>query len=157
MQLMLPKVLLGVMAVGCLVPVQAQSVSVGVQWHSGDMHRFEARDFHRWRAGRWHQGHRHGQYGWWWVVQGNWYYYPQPVYPYPDPYRPPVIVEPVPTPPVIVQVPVPAQVPAPAVQPAPAQPQFWYYCDAAKGYYPHVASCPTGWRTVPAQPQGVSK
>lgn len=142
------------------VPAQAQSVSVGVQRHSGDMHRLESRDLHRWRGGRWHQGHHHGQYGWWWVVHGNWYYYPQPVYPFPDPYRPPVIVEQVVTQPVIVQVPVPAQTPmptpAPVVQPVPQQ-QFWYYCDAAKGYYPHVASCPSGWRTVPAQPQGVSK
>ena len=39
---------------------------------------------------------------------------------------------------------------------APAQPQpaaqLWYYCDSAKGYYPYVANCQSGWRTVPAQP-----
>ncbi len=140
--------------IACSTSAQAQSVSVGVRWH-GDIHAFEARDMHRWRSGRWHQGHHHGRYGWWWVVHGSWYFYPQPVYPYPDPYRPPVIVEHLPSAPVVVQVPVPVQPSAP-VQPAP-QVQFWYYCDAAQGYYPYVASCPSGWRTVPAQPQGVSK
>jgi len=42
--------------------------------------------------------------------------------------------------------------------PAPSAPppaQYWYYCDAAKGYYPYVPSCPAGWRMVPASPAGV--
>jgi hypothetical protein len=40
-------------------------------------------------------------------------------------------------------------IPPPAtVQPSPPQPQFWYYCDAAKGYYPYVPQCPSGWRAV---------
>ena len=42
------------------------------------------------------------------------------------------------------------------VAPRPAQ-QFWYYCDAARGYYPYVSSCPGGWKTVPATPPGVSE
>lgn len=146
----------------CLLGVSAlaQSVSVGVQWHSGDIRHFDARDRHHWNSGRWHRGHHDGRFGWWWIVGGAWYFYPQPVYPYPDPYRPPVIVEQVPTQPIIVQVPSP--VPAQPVAPVPApaqtvQQQFWYYCDAAQGYYPYVATCPSGWRTVPAQPQGVNK
>ncbi|MGB5079889.1 MAG: DUF6515 family protein [Burkholderiales bacterium] len=28
----------------------------------------------------------------------------------------------------------------------------WYYCDSAKAYYPYVAECKEGWRTVPAAP-----
>jgi hypothetical protein len=28
----------------------------------------------------------------------------------------------------------------------------WYYCDSSKTYYPYAASCPEGWRTVPATP-----
>lgn len=28
-------------------------------------------------------------------------------------------------------------------------PQFWYYCEAERGYYPYVAQCPQGWLEVP--------
>ncbi|WP_137896542.1 hypothetical protein [Ramlibacter sp. 2FC] len=31
-------------------------------------------------------------------------------------------------------------------------PAYWYHCAEPEGYYPHVAACPGGWRTVPAQP-----
>jgi hypothetical protein len=34
-------------------------------------------------------------------------------------------------------------------QPAPAT---WYYCESAKSYYPYVATCNEGWRSVPASP-----
>ena len=41
--------------------------------------------------------------------------------------------------------------PAPAPQAAPPQaPGMWYYCDAARAYYPYVSTCPAGWRAVPA-------
>jgi Family of unknown function (DUF6515) len=40
-------------------------------------------------------------------------------------------------------------VPGPATQP---QAGVWYYCESAKGYYPYVAECREGWRTVPATP-----
>lgn len=36
----------------------------------------------------------------------------------------------------------------PSTPPAPS----WYFCPAANGYYPYVASCPGGWQTVPATP-----
>jgi len=52
--------------------------------------------------------------------------------------------------------------PAPTAPPAPqgaapgAAPESsagnWYYCDSAKAYYPYVAECKEGWRTVPATP-----
>jgi hypothetical protein len=38
------------------------------------------------------------------------------------------------------------------VQPSPSQPQYWYYCDEAKSYYPYVAQCPGGWRAVSPTP-----
>ena len=44
----------------------------------------------------------------------------------------------------------PAQ-PAPAPQ-TPGPPQFWYYCDNPKGYYPQVPNCSSAWRQVAAQP-----
>ena len=100
-------------------------------WH-GDIHRFAGHDYDHWRGGHWYRGPHGGRSGWWWVVGGGWYFYPQPVYPYPDPYVPPMVA-----------------VPQPVVPAPPAS--FWYYCDAYRAYYPYVPSCPTGWRAVPAQ------
>ena len=120
-----------------------------------DGRHFEGREFHRdgggwrgdrhtvevWRGGNWVHERHDGRFGWWWVAAGMWYFYPSPVYPYPDPYTPPVVV-------------VNQQPAAPAPVTAQAQPplQYWYYCDSLKTYYPYVASCPETWRTVPAQP-----
>ena len=54
-------------------------------------------------------------------------------------------------------VPSPGNPPPPPSSAAPGQPVqaaagTWYYCDAAKGYYPYVARCPSGWRAVPTVP-----
>ena len=99
-----------------------------------------------WRGeGRW--GWHDGRWGWWWIGPAGvwtWYafnpywgpygypYYPYPYYygyPYPGPE---------------------SNLP---LSNMPAPPQYWYYCDAAKGYYPNVATCPGGWRPVPAVPE----
>lgn len=86
-----------------------------------------------WRGGFWNHGWYGGRFGWWWVVGGVWYFYAQPVYPYPDLYVPPdSVVQAVPT----------------GVPP----PQVWYYCEAARAYYPYVSTCPGGWRQVPSTP-----
>jgi len=98
--------------------------------HDRDIHHFRDHDFDAWRGGRWFHVDHEGRLGWWWVVGGQWYFYPAPVYPYPDPYVPPVMVQ--------------------AAPPA-APGATWYYCDAAGGYYPYVAQCPTPWRAVPAR------
>src|SRR5690348_7675736 len=66
------------------------------RWHDRDIRRFHDHDIERWRAGRWYHGRHDSRLGWWWVVGGVWYFYPQPVYPYPDPYRPPVVAGPPP-------------------------------------------------------------
>jgi hypothetical protein len=107
------------------------------RWH-GHIERFHEHDWDMWRGGVWRHEYHDGRWGWWWTVGPTWYYYPQPVYPYPNPYEPPVAV--------IVQ-------PKPATPaPPPPQPQNWYYCESARGYYPYVPSCPSGWRAVPATP-----
>lgn len=112
----------------------------GRRWH-GDIRVFQNRDLPRWRAGNWHHGVHQGHLGWWWVVGGLWYLYPQPVYPYPDAYTPPVVV---------------VQPPSPAMPGALApQTQNWYYCTSARSYYPYVPSCPEGWKAVPATPPDV--
>lgn len=110
-----------------------------------DIRHFEDRHRSVWIAGRWHHGTHDGRFGWWWVTAGAWYFYPVPIYPYPDPYIPPVVV---------VQPPATSEsLPPPAVQPQ-AQVQNWYYCESSKSYYPYVSSCPEGWKTVPATPPG---
>lgn len=91
-------------------------------------HRFNHRDHAHWRAGRWHHGDRAGRSGWWWIVGPAWYFYPAPVYPYPDPYVPPLVQAP---------------------RAAPAT-QYWYYCTHPPGYYPTVPECRVDWQRVPA-------
>lgn len=103
----------------------------------GEIGRFHEHDWSVWHGGRWEHGYHGDRLGWWWVAGGLWYFYPYPVYPYPDPYVPPVVV----TPPV-----------APAVEPPPPTPTHWYYCGSSRGYYPYVPSCPEGWQQVPANP-----
>ena len=100
-------------------------------WH-GDIRRFHGQDLEHWRRGYWHHGWHGGRAGWWWIVGGTWYFYPVPVYPYPNPYRPPAVVV------------------SPA--PSPVTPQYWYYCPNPPGYYPYVPQCLTGWQPVPAVP-----
>jgi hypothetical protein len=78
---------------------------------------------------------------------GPWYYPPPPYYSYP-PYYPVVIENPAPQIYIEQQ---PASVAAPA---AAAQDNYWYYCAAAKGYYPYVKKCPSGWQQVSPQPPG---
>lgn len=101
------------------------------RWH-GDMRHFHEHDYPHWREGSWYHGGHDGRFGWWWVAAGMWYFYPAPVYPYPDPYEPPVVVE-----------------QAPSESPPP---QYWYYCESSGNYYPYVSTCREGWKKVPAQP-----
>ena len=96
------------------------------EYWRGDINRFGEHDFDRWRGGRWIHGPHDGRAGWWWVVGPQWYFYPAPVYPYPDPYMPPVMAAPTPA-------------------------RSWYYCANPQGYYPYVAQCAVPWQPVPAQ------
>jgi hypothetical protein len=82
----------------------------------------------RWRGGRWWHGWHDGRGGWWWIVGPTWYWYPAPVYPYPDPYLPPAVA------------------PAPPGPPA----RLYYWCDNPQGYYPYVPQCYAPWRAVSA-------
>ena len=82
--------------------------------------------------GHWVHGWHDGRFGWWWAGPDYWYWYPAPVY-YDYPPSPDYV--------------------APA---GPAPQPTWYYCDSAKGYYPYVRSCASGWRAVPASPSNQS-
>jgi hypothetical protein len=86
-----------------------------------------------------------------------WYFYAQPIYPYPDPYTPPVyVIQQTADPTIVVQT-APAMPPPPGATAAaaPQQPQYWYYCEESRSYYPYVTSCPGDWKPVPATPAGV--
>ncbi len=142
-------VLVGVCLCAGVSPVMARDHG----WH-GDIRHFERHDARHWHSGAWRHGHHGNRLGWWWVVGGLSYAYARPVYPYPDPYRPSVVVIEQPAPPVVYQAPPPAPSMPPVAAPAPVQ--YWYYCEGAKGYYPYVPACPTGWSKVPATPPGAT-
>ena len=101
-------------------------------FHGRDFNRFSPGELHVWRGGAWRHEWHDGRFAWWWVVDGGWYWYPEPIWPYPS-YVPPAIV---------VQPPPPVVAGVPPVQ-------FWYYCDNPRGYYPNVATCSVPWRSVP--------
>src|ERR1700722_14614698 len=96
-------------------------------WHGGEIEHFHEQDLGRWRGGNWVHGEHDGRFGWWWNVGPSWYSYAAPVYPYPDPYLPPV-----------------------AAAPPPSGGQYWYYCRSPAGYYPYVPQCAGPWEPVPA-------
>ncbi len=98
---------------------------------------------------RGHSGVRFGvvigsPWGWPYYQPGP-YYYPERYYsegPYYRPYYPPQVV---------VQ-PAPVYVERTDLSVAPPAQNYWYYCAAAKGYYPYVRECPGGWQPVAPQP-----
>ncbi len=104
-------------------------------FHGRDYHHLDHREVVVWHGGRWVHDWHDGRYGWWWFAGGGWYFYPEPIYPYPT-YIPPAVV---------VQQPPPSPAGLPPAQ-------FWYYCDSPQGYYPYVASCNIAWRQVAATP-----
>ena len=98
---------------------------------------FRGRDFARltpqqrtaWQGGRWLHDWHDGRLGWWWVTSGIWYFYPEPIYPYPL-----YISE--------------YLIPPPPVLSA----RYWYYCDDPPGYYPDVQACYDPWQMIPVTP-----
>ena len=87
-------------------------------------HHFDAHDHEHWHGGHWFQANHFGRDGWWWIVGDDWYWYPAPIYPYPDPY-----------------------VPGGMSQDAYAAPVS-YYCPNPDGYYPYVPQCAAEWIPV---------
>lgn len=106
-------------------------------YHGREFEHFTPAEREHWSGGHWEHGWHDGRFAWWWALDGFWYIYPEPFYPYPI-YVPPATV---------IEVP-----PAAPVGPPPAQ--VWFYCDNPKGYYPYIPSCNGPWREVPATPPG---
>jgi hypothetical protein len=123
-------------------------------FHGRDVRHFNEHDRAAWQGGSWHHEYHNGRYGYWWFAGGSWYFYDQPVYPYPvvvseDVYVDPGYEDPGPQQPVYVQDSGPPPPPPQQVAPPPG---YWYYCDNPPGYYPYIANCGTPFRLVPAQP-----
>jgi len=112
--------------------LQAARTPVGPHagyFHGRDFARLNAGELSTWRAGRWLHEEHAGYLGWWWLAGDEWFYYPEPIYPYPtyiSDYLIPV--------------------------PAPLSPQYRYYCDNPLGYYPDVQACYDVWQVVPIAP-----
>ena len=89
-------------------------------------------------ARRGHRGHHRGGVSIGLAVGPYWGWGPHyhaPLY-YPYYHHAPVVIERQ-APPVYIE----QSSPAPAAN-------YWYYCQASNGYYPHVKECPAGWLRV---------
>jgi hypothetical protein len=112
-----------------------------------NFHRFAVRDYAHfsagdqviWRGGGWRHEFHDGRWGWWWFVGGAWYFYDQPIYPYPVYVSDVVYEEPV-------EEVEPVEPVAPAVAPQPTG-NVYYYCPGV-GYYPQVATCSVPFQVV---------
>jgi hypothetical protein len=95
-----------------------------------DFAHFTSSERARWTSGHWSYGWHHHRHGWWWFVGGVWFFYDEPIWPYPT------------------------LVSAEYVEEAPDQyyGQYWYYCDDPKGYWPYVQACNVPWEAVPVTP-----
>ena len=109
--------------------------SRGHQFQGSDVNHFNAGDRSLWTSGRWHHGHHGGHDGWWWFTGGDWFFYTQPIYPYPAYVSPDVVYD-------YNDEGYGDQGPG----------ATWYYCNDPKGYYPYVRSCNGRWEPVPATP-----
>ncbi|MGN6148767.1 MAG: hypothetical protein ACTHPD_09535, partial [Rhizomicrobium sp.] len=123
-------------------------------WNSNNMRdhnvsHWSANDRATWQHGRWQHGRHHGRNGWWWYSGGAWFFYDQPVYPYPtyasttyyddDYYDDGDGYGDYNTDPDY------------GAEPGDGG-YYWYYCNNPAGYYPYVKSCRGPWRAVTPTP-----
>lgn len=99
-------------------------------FHGHAFAEFTPQEQRTWRRGEWRHTRHDGHFGWWWFADGFWFFYPEPVYPYPtyigyyynDEYA--------------------------------GDEYYWYWCDDPEGYYPYVQECNEPWEPVsPALPE----
>lgn len=105
---------------------EMRSPEFGEHNFRGHFAEFSDRDRLAWQHGEWRH-ERHGdRFGWWFVADGLWFLYSDPIYPYPD---------------YVAEAPL-----------APPTAGAWYYCHNPRGYYPYVTYCRSSWETVPVAP-----
>jgi hypothetical protein len=81
-----------------------------------------------WTHGTWRHARHNGHFGWWWFFNDFWFFYQEPIYPFPtyvgdyygDDYY--------------------------------GSDNYSYWCDDPRGYYPYVQECYDDWIPVPPQP-----
>ncbi len=110
-----------------------------------DFAHFSVAERSAWSHGGWHHEMHNGHFGWWWAVGGLWYFYAEPIYPYPE-----VVAD------VVYEAPTPDEDVAPDDAVAGAPPGYWYYCPTSGAYYPYVQSCSVTWTPVAPTPPGVN-
>jgi hypothetical protein len=121
----------------------------GGRFYGHDYAHFSPREAELWHRGSWHREFHDGRLGWWYVVDGIWYFYPQPIYPYPT-FIPDVVY-----------IPDVDEAPADDVDQPPLPDgvyyydgaYYYYYCPDSQAYYPYAPSCDVEWQLVPATPQ----
>jgi hypothetical protein len=59
--------------------VGARGYTFGTRGVRRDIHTFNERERVAWQRGGWHHERRFGRDGWWWEVNGVWYWYAQPM------------------------------------------------------------------------------
>lgn len=98
----------------------------------GHVNRLTVVERDRWRHGHWWHGSHHGRFGWWWAAGPSWYWYAEPVYPYPTYISTTASYD---------------------YAPQGYSENSWYYCQDSQAYYPYVKSCDSEWQRVPISPQ----
>jgi hypothetical protein len=119
--------------------------------HGRDFHALRPAELARWRNGLWRNEWHGGRVGWWWVSDDAWYFYPAPVYPYPD-FIPDVDPADAGADAAAEMAPPPGVAPQMTIVGGLPPPTFWYFCDNPRGYYPYVGTCNAQWRPVPTAP-----
>ena len=103
------------------------------RYHGHDFGHFTPGERHAWEHGEWRHSWHNGHLGWWWFAGGSWFFYPQPIYPYPAYVGPDYYYN--------------------YDDEYGAPPYYWYYCEDPQGYYPYVKACNGPWQPVPPTPQ----
>jgi hypothetical protein len=116
-------------------------------FHDRDVRSFSARELAAWRGGAWRNEWHYGRRGWWWEVDGVWYGYPEPIWPYPFEVAPLVVYD---TPfidgPDLTAEEIGSD---PAIPPLPPAPVGWFRCASPGGAFPTVGTCGESWELVP--------
>lgn len=120
------------------------------RFYGRDYGHFTSHEVALWQRGAWRHEFHDGRFGWWFAVDGIWYFYDQPIYPYPT-FVPDVVYIPEEedAPPDYADAPPDAEPPEQDDQPAS---YYYYFCEDTQTYYPYVTSCASSWLPVPAAP-----
>jgi hypothetical protein len=111
-----------------------------LSFHDRNVAHFNVQDRAMWTHGQWRHTSHNGRNGWWWYTNGAWFFYDEPIYPYPDSVSDQYSFD---------------DDYADTPDQAGPSPYVWYYCNNPPGYYPYIQSCRGPWQPVtPTPPPG---